>query len=108
MVKLLLLVLLILDTPVNFPFFNLNDFKMEITVNKLHDVGHLGEAVQGHPEGYSLAEVSLQVWELHGVQAGVHHHLVQAGQHRVNVGVNVQLPAPLLQRGQARAGGDGA
>ena len=64
--------------------------------------------MQGHPEGHSLAEVSLQVWELHGVQAGVHHHLVQAGQHRVNVGVNVQLPAPLLQRGQARAGGDGA
>ena len=31
--------------------------------------------MQGHPEGHSLAEVSLQVWELHGVQAGVHHHL---------------------------------
>ena len=48
---------------------------MEITVNKLHDVGHLGQAMQGHPKGHSLAEVSLQVWELHGVQAGVHHHL---------------------------------
>ena len=50
---------------------------MEITVNKLHHVGHLGQAMQGDPEGHSLAEVSLQVWELHGVQAGVHHHLVQ-------------------------------